>query len=33
VQGYKGGMPLLLNALQKNDDRIDGRLDEAGDAG
>jgi putative transposase len=33
VQGFKGGMPLLLNALQKNDDRIDGRLDEAGDAG
>jgi hypothetical protein len=33
VQGFKGGMPLLLDALQKNDDRIDGRLDEAGDAG
>lgn len=33
VQGFKGGMPLLLNALQKNDARIDGRLDEAGEAG
>jgi putative transposase len=33
VQGFKGGMPLLLNALHKNDDRIDGKLDEAGDAG
>lgn len=33
VQGFKGGMPLLLNALQKNEERIDGKLDEAGDAG
>ena len=33
VQGAKGGMPLLLNALQKNDERIDGRLDEANKAG
>jgi transposase-like protein len=33
VQGFKGGMALLLNAVQKNDARIDGRLDEAGDAG
>jgi putative transposase len=33
VQGFKGGMLLLLNALQKNDDRIDGRLDQAGSAG
>jgi putative transposase len=33
VHGFKGGMPLLLNALQRNDERIDGRLDEAGDAG
>ena len=32
VQGFKGGMPLLLNALQKNDDRIDGRLDEANES-
>ena len=33
VQGFKGGMPLLLNALQKNDERIDGRLDAATEAG
>jgi putative transposase len=33
VQGFKGGMPLLLNALHKNDERIEGKLDEAGDAG
>jgi len=33
VQGFKGGMPLLINALQKNDARIDGKLDEATEAG
>lgn len=33
VQGAKGGMPLLLNALQRNDERIDGKLDEADQAG
>jgi transposase-like protein len=33
VQGFKGGMPLLLNALQRNDERIDGRLDAATEAG
>jgi putative transposase len=33
VQGAKGGMPQLLNALQRNDERIDGRLDEANEAG
>jgi putative transposase len=33
VQGFKGGMPLLINALQKNDDRIDGKLDDATEAG
>lgn len=33
VHGAKGGMPLLLNALQKNDERIDGRLDEANEVG
>jgi transposase-like protein len=33
VQGAKGGMPLLLNALQRNDERIDGRLDDANEAG
>jgi transposase-like protein len=32
VQGFKAGLPLLLNALQKNDERIDGRLDEANEA-
>jgi hypothetical protein len=32
VQGAKGGMPLLLNALQRNDERIEGRLDEANEA-
>jgi hypothetical protein len=26
-EGFKGGMPLLLNALQKNDERIDGGID------
>jgi transposase-like protein len=33
LQGYKGGMPLLLNALEKSDERIDGRLDRASEAG
>jgi transposase-like protein len=33
VHGAKGGMPLLLNALQRNDERIDGKLDEANEAG
>jgi hypothetical protein len=33
LQGFKGGMPLLLNALQKNDERIDGRLEAATEAG
>lgn len=32
VQGYKG-MPVLLAALQKNDERIDGKLDVATEAG
>lgn len=33
VQGAKGGLPLLINALQRNDERLDGRLDEANEAG
>lgn len=33
VHGCKTGMPILLNALRKNDERIDGRLDEAVTAG
>jgi transposase-like protein len=33
VQGCKGGMPLLLNALLKNDERVAGKLDAAGEAG
>jgi transposase-like protein len=32
VQGYKA-LPLLLNALQKNDERIDGKLDELNEVG
>ncbi|MGH8276365.1 MAG: IS256 family transposase [Steroidobacteraceae bacterium] len=33
VNGAKGGMPFLVNALRKNDERIDSKLDEAGEAG
>jgi hypothetical protein len=33
VQGFRAGIPLRLNALQKNDGRLDGRLDDAGEAG
>ncbi len=33
VQGAKGGMPLLLHALRRNDERIDAKLDEAAEAG
>jgi transposase-like protein len=32
VQGFKGGLPLLLNALHRNDERIDGKPDEANEA-
>lgn len=32
VQGAKGGMPFLVNALLKNDGRIDQKLDEATEA-
>jgi hypothetical protein len=28
VQGFNGGIPILVHALQRNDERIDGRLDE-----
>ncbi len=31
VQGAKGGMPFLVNALRRNDERIDEKLDEAGE--
>lgn len=33
VQGAKGGLPILVNALQRNDERIDGKLDEANQVG
>jgi putative transposase len=33
VHGFKGGMPSLVDALQRNDERIDGNLDEANEAG